>query len=62
MALYCILRSTSLGMPALAIYNCGNAIFSAAVILKWPLRYSFIAGIFKCDHELSFSLISATWM
>ncbi|MGN0161764.1 MAG: MATE family efflux transporter [Lachnospiraceae bacterium] len=39
------LRIYSLGMPALAVYNYGNAVFSAAGNTKKPLRYLTIAGI-----------------
>ena len=34
-----------LGIPALALYNFGNAVFSAAGDTGRPLRYLFLSGI-----------------
>ncbi len=39
------LRIYALGMPALAIYNFGNAVLSAAGNTKKPLYYLLVAGI-----------------
>ena len=44
-------------MPALAIYNCGNAIFSAAGDTARPLRYLLIAGILNVIMNLFFVII-----
>lgn len=51
------LRIYFLGMPALAIYNCGNAIFSAAGDTARPLRYLLIAGILNVIMNLFFVII-----
>lgn len=51
------LRIYFLGMPALAIYNCGNAIFSAAGDTKRPLRYLTIAGIINVVLNLFFVIV-----
>lgn len=54
-ALY--LRIYFLGMPALAIYNCGNAIFSAAGDTRRPLCYLTIAGVINIILNLFFVII-----
>lgn len=51
------LRIYFLGMPALAIYNCGNAVFSAAGDTKRPLRYLTIAGILNVILNLFFVIV-----
>lgn len=51
------LRIYFLGMPALAIYNCGNAIFSAAGDTKRPLRYLSIAGVINVVLNLFFVIV-----
>lgn len=43
-----------LGMPALAVYNFGNAIFSAAGDTARPLRYLAIAGVINVILNLFF--------
>ena len=48
------LRIYFLGLPALAIYNCGNAILSAAGNTKKPLVYLTIAGIVNVVLNLVF--------
>ena len=48
------LRIYFLGLPALAIYNCGNAILSAAGNTKKPLIYLAIAGIVNVVLNLVF--------
>ena len=39
------IRIYFLGMPALAVYNFGNAVFSAAGDTKRPLKYLSMAGV-----------------
>lgn len=51
------LRIYFLGMPALAIYNCGNAIFSAAGDTARPLRYLLVAGILNVIMNLFFVIV-----
>lgn len=51
------LRIYFLGMPALAIYNWGNAVFSAAGDTKRPLRYLTIAGILNIILNLFFVIV-----
>lgn len=51
------LRIYFLGMPALAIYNCGNGIFSAAGDTKRPLRYLTISGIINVILNLFFVIV-----
>ena len=51
------LRIYFLGMPALAIYNFGNAVFSAAGDTKRPLRYLTIAGILNLILNLFFVIV-----
>lgn len=46
-----------LGMPALAIYNFGNAVFSAAGDTKKPLFYLLIAGILNVIMNLFFVIV-----
>lgn len=48
------LRIYFLGLPALAIYNCGNAILSAAGNTQKPLIYLTIAGIINVILNLVF--------
>lgn len=48
------LRVYLLGMPALAIYNFGNAVLSAAGDTKRPLYYLMIAGIINVLLNLFF--------
>lgn len=54
-ALY--LRIYFLGMPALAIYNYGNAVFSAAGNTKKPLYYLTFAGIVNIVLNLFFVIV-----
>ena len=51
------LRIYFLGMPALAIYNCGNAVFSAAGDTKRPLRYLTVAGVINVVLNLFFVIV-----
>lgn len=51
------IRIYSLGMPALAIYNFGNAVFSAVGDTKRPLMYLFIAGIINVLLNLFFVIV-----
>lgn len=46
-----------LGMPALAVYNFGNAVFSAAGDTKKPLFYLLTAGILNVLMNLFFVII-----
>ncbi len=48
------LRTYLLGMPALAIYNFGNAVFSAVGDTKRPLFYLIFAGIVNVVLNLFF--------
>lgn len=48
------IRLYFLGMPALALYNFGNAVFSAAGDTGRPLRYLLIAGIVNIVLNLFF--------
>lgn len=48
------LRIYFLGLPALAIYNCGNAVLSAAGNTKKPLAYLAVAGIINVILNLVF--------
>lgn len=50
------LRIYLLGMPALAIYNFGNAVFSAAGDTKRPLYYLMLAGVLNVILNLVFVL------
>ncbi len=50
-------RIYMLGSPALAIYNFGNAILSAAGDTKKPLKYLAIAGVFNIILNLIFVII-----
>ena len=54
-ALY--LRIYFLGMPALAVYNYGNAIFSAVGNTKKPLYYLTAAGIINIVLNLFFVIV-----
>ncbi len=54
-ALY--LRIYFLGMPALAVYNYGNAVFSAAGNTKKPLCYLTAAGIINIVLNLFFVIV-----
>ena len=46
-----------LGIPALAVYNFGNAVFSAAGDTGRPLRYLFIAGVVNVILNLFFVIV-----
>ena len=46
-----------LGMPALAIYNYGNAVFSACGQTKKPVVFLFIAGIINVCLNLFFVIV-----
>lgn len=48
------IRIYFLGMPALAVYNFGNAVFSAVGETKWPLYYLSIAGVSNVVLNLFF--------
>ena len=54
-ALY--LRIYFLGMPAMAVYNFGNAVFSAAGNTKKPLVYLLIAGVINVLLNLFFVIV-----
>ncbi len=51
------LRIYFLGMPALAVYNFGNAVFSAAGDTKRPLRYLSLAGVVNVVLNLIFVIV-----
>ena len=51
------LRVYFLGMPALALYNYGNAIFSAIGETKKPLYYLCIAGVLNILLNLFFVIV-----
>ena len=51
------LRIYFLGMPALAVYNCGNAIFSADGDTARPVRYLLFAGILNVFMNLFFVIV-----
>ncbi len=51
------IRIYFLGMPALAIYNFGNAVFSAVGDTKRPLRYLVIAGAVNIVLNLFFVIV-----
>ena len=51
------IRIYFLGMPALAIYNFGNAVFSAIGDTKRPLRYLAIAGVLNVVLNLFFVIV-----
>ena len=46
-----------MGMPALAIYNFGNAVFSASGDTKRPLLYLTIAGVINVLFNLFFVIV-----
>lgn len=46
-----------LGMPALALYNFGNAVFSAAGDTKRPLCYLSVAGVVNIALNLFFVIV-----
>ena len=50
-------RIYMLGMPALALYNFGNAVFSAVGDPQRPLRYLTIAGILNVVLNLFFVIV-----
>lgn len=50
------LRVYFLGMPALALYNFGNAVFSAVGDTRRPLRYLSISGVVNIVLNLVFVL------
>lgn len=54
-ALY--MRVYFLGMPAMAIYNLGNAVFSAVGDTKKPLYFLLIAGILNVILNLFFVIV-----
>ena len=51
------LRIYFLGMPALALYNFGNAVFSAIGETKKPLMYLSIAGVLNIALNLLFVIV-----
>lgn len=51
------IRVYFLGMPALAIYNFGNAVYSAAGDTAKPLRYLFLAGVLNVIFNLFFVIV-----
>ena len=51
------LRIYFLGMPALAVYNFGNAVFSAVGDTKRPLRYLSVAGVMNLILNLFFVIV-----
>lgn len=51
------IRIYFLGMPALAVYNFGNAVFSAIGDTKRPLRYLAIAGAINVVLNLFFVIV-----
>lgn len=51
------LRIYFLGMPALAIFNYGNAVFSAAGDTKKPLLFLSIAGVLNVILNLFFVIV-----
>lgn len=54
-ALY--LRIYFLGMPALGLYNFGNAVFSAVGDTRRPLRYLSLAGVVNIVLNLFFVIV-----
>ena len=51
------LRIYFLGMPALALYNFGNAVFSAMGETKKPLAYLSVAGVLNIALNLLFVIV-----
>lgn len=51
------LRIYLLGLPALAVYNFGNAVLSSVGDTKSPLRYLSIAGVLNVALNLFFVLV-----
>ena len=51
------LRAYFLGMPALALYNYGNAVFSAIGETQKPLRYLSFAGVLNILLNLFFVIV-----
>lgn len=51
------LRIYFIGMPALALYNFGNAVFSASGNTKKPLFYLLIAGVINVVLNLFFVIV-----
>ena len=51
------MRIYFLGMPALAVYNFGNAVFSAAGDTKRPLKYLSMAGVVNVILNLFFVIV-----
>lgn len=51
------IRIYFLGMPALAVYNFGNAVFSAAGDTKRPLKYLSMAGVVNILLNLFFVIV-----
>ena len=56
MELYCTFESIS-GMPALGLYNFGNAVLSAAGDTKRPLYYLAFAGVVNVILNLFFVIV-----
>lgn len=54
-ALY--LRLYFLGLPAMAVYNYGNAVFSAVGDTKRPLRYLLFSGVLNVALNLFFVIV-----
>ena len=55
------LRVYFLGMPALALYNFGNAVFSAIGETKKPLAYLSFAGVLNILRNLFFVIVCKLW-
>lgn len=51
------IRIYFLGMPAMSIYNFGNAVFSAVGDTKRPLRYLALAGVVNVVLNLFFVIV-----
>lgn len=51
------IRLYFLGLPALALYNFGNAVFSAVGDTKRPLRYLAVAGVLNILLNLLFVIV-----
>ena len=51
------LRVYFLGMPAMALYNYGNGVFSAVGDTKRPLLYLLIAGVLNVSLNLLFVIV-----
>lgn len=53
----CYLKIYFLGMPAIALYNFGNAVFSAIGETKKPLYYLSVAGVLNVILNLFFVIV-----